>query len=313
MLFPLFQKLSVFVRFRTRRNFDKLRRLCFWATALYVLAGAFPVSAAVFVAQNEPHLAHARALIDAALREAGMKAEFVDAPVGNERRNLFMISSGQTHLDMMPATPARLRLVKEGRLRMIPVPLDRGILGYRLNILLESQREKLAGARTPEDMRSFVMGQNEGWMDVEIYRAAGIPIKEIRNWSDGQFAEQMEAGYIDLFPLGLEETLTYFLPHFRKRYPRLTADRHILVHYPWFRFVWVSPRRDADALYEALRRGFDAIAADGVFMEVWRRYRREPEARIFADRRIIEIANPFYGDDLVPERYRHLLFHPRTP
>ncbi len=289
------------------------RRLCCWGTALCALAWAFPASAAVFVAQNEPHLAHARALVDAALREAGMDVEFKDAPVGNERRNLFMISSGQTHLDMMPATPARLRLVEEGRLRMIPIPLDRGILSYRINILPESQREKLARVRTPEDMRSFVMGQNEGWMDVEIYRAAGIPVKEIRNWSDGQFAEQMEAGYIDLFPLGLEETLTYFLPHFRKRYPRLTTDRHILVRYPWFRFVWISSRRDADALYDALRRGFDAIAAEGAFMDVWRRYRREPEAGIFAARRIIDIPNPFYGDDLVPERYRHLLFRPQTP
>ena len=93
-----------------------------------------------------------------------MEAKFVDAPIGNERRNMFMVSSGQTHLDMMPATPARLRLVKEGRLRMIPVSLDRGLLGYRLNILLESQREKLAGVRTPKDLRLFVMGQNEGWM-----------------------------------------------------------------------------------------------------------------------------------------------------
>ena len=129
----------------------------------------------------------------------------------------------------------------------------------------------------------------------------------MRNWSNGQFAEQMEAGFINLFPLGLEETLTFFLPHFRKSYPQLTIDEHILVRYPWFRFVWVSPSPDADELYDALVRGFDAIARDGTFMSIWLRYRAEPDVKLFTSRRIIDIGNPFYGDDLVPPQFSHLI------
>ncbi len=194
---------------------------------------------------------------------------------------------------------------------MIPVPLDRGILSYRLNILLEKQKDILANVYEPKDLYTFVIGQNEGWMDVEIYRAAGIPTKEVRNWSDGQFAEQMEAGFIDLFPLGLEETMTFFLPHFRKTYPQLTVDEHILVRYPWFRFVWVSPSPDADELYDALVRGFNAIVQDGTFLSIWNRYRTEPNAKFFTSRRIIDVENPFYGDDIVPIRFRHLIFDPK--
>lgn len=268
------------------------------------------VQAGPYVMQNEQHLTHARALVMAALAAADFKAEFTDAPMGNERRNVYQISSGATHLDMMPATPQRLKLMRQGKLRMIPVPLDRGLLSYRINILLESHKDMLAGAHTSRDLRAFVMGQNEGWMDVEIYRAAGIPTKEVRNWSEGQFAEQMEAGFIDLFPLGLEETLAFFLPHFRKRYPQLTTDEHILVRYPWFRFVWVSPKPDADALYEALKRGFATITRNGTFMKIWLRYRAEPEAAIFSTRRIIDIGNPFYNDALVPPEYRQLIFRP---
>lgn len=288
----------------------------------YLLCGVFllcglttasPAQAEVFTVQNEPHLAHARALITAALQAAGMEVQFFDAPMGNERRNVFMVSSGQTDMDMMPATPDRLKLVQEGRLRMIPVPLDRGILGYRVNLLLESQKNRLSAVHSAKDLSSSVMGQNEGWMDIEIYRSAGIPTKEIRNWSNGEFAEQMEAGFIDLFPLGLEETLTYFLPHFRKQYPQLSVDSHILLYYPWFRFVWVSPAAKTDALYEALQRGFDIIATNGVFLETWQRHCAEPEARHFASRRIIQISNPFYGNDLVPPRYQHLLFQPGMP
>ncbi len=265
-------------------------------------------SAREFVVQNEGHLQHARALVRAAMEAGGLKAEFVDAPAGNEKRNVHMISSGVTHVDMMPATPARLQLVKEGKLRMIPVPLDRGLLGYRINLLLDSQKHKLSNVRTAADLRAYSMGQNVGWMDVEIYRAAGIPTKEIKNWSNGEFATQMEAGFVDLFPLGLEETLTYFLPHFQKQYPQLTIDPYILVRYPWFRFVWVSPNPDADALYDALQQGFDRIVEDGRFLEIWAQYCKPPPDTAFRLRTIIDIDNPFYGYDLVPARYRKLLY-----
>lgn len=283
----------------------------FFLISLVLLFYAVPVHGRIYIVQNEPHLTHARVLVRAALDAVDFQADFQDAPTGNERRNVHQISSGATHVDMMPVTPRRLELVRQGKLRMIPIPLDRGILSYRLNILLEKQKDILANVYEPKDLHAFIMGQNEGWMDVEIYRAAGIPTKEIRNWADGEFAKQMEAGYISLFPLGLEETLTFFLPHFRKTYPQLTVDEHILIHYPWFRFVWVSPLADADELYDALVRGFNIIVQDGTFMTLWNRHRSEPDAKLFISRRIININNPFYGVDLVPLQFRHLIFQPK--
>lgn len=77
-------------------------------------------------------------------------------------------------------------------------------------------------------------------------------------------------------------------------------------------FIWISPNAKTDALYDALQRGFDIIAANGVFKKTWRQHRAEPDAQQFS-RRIIQINNPFYGKDLVPPRYQHLLFQPEMP
>lgn len=299
----------------SRSDLTSCTRRTVLALAAHTAGGAWATVEAArqpptLVMQNEPHLAHAQALVRAALDAAGFAARFVDAPIGNERRNLFEISQGQTHIDMMPATPARLRLVEQDRLRMVPVPLDRGLLGWRLNLLLKAHQDKLANVRTVADLARFTMGQNVGWMDVEIYRAAGIPTKEVKLWSNGEFAEQMEADFLDLFPLGLEETLNYFLPHFQKRYPQLTADPHLLVRYPWFRFVWVAPGPGTEALYQALQAGFDRIVADGSFLRIWAQHRKPPAAQVFSQRTIIDIPNPFYGPSLVPQRYGHLLFKP---
>lgn len=294
-----------------RRQGAACRAVALLAGLLF--AGLSCAAPRTLVVQNEPHLQHARALVAAALAAGGMEAGMVDAPLGNERRNLHMISDGHVHVDMMPVTPARLQLVREGRLRMIPIPLDRGLLGYRINLLLDSRRDMLAAVRSADDLRRFSMGQNVGWMDVEVYRGAGIPTKEIKDWADGEFALQMEAGLLDLFPLGLEETLTHFLPHFRKKFPQLTIDPHVIIRYPWYRFVWVSPKADADEVYAALSRGFEMLVDSGEFLRIWERYRRVPPPEVLRGRVVIDIDNPFYGPDLVPPAWRWLQVLPKVP
>lgn len=291
-----------------------LKTIVFVVLALIAVFAA-PVRSAPLevVIQPDPHLAFARALVSAALDAAGLPVAFVEAPLCNERRKIALLKQGRTHIDLMPATPDRLRLVEHGELLMLPVPLDRGLLGYRLNLLLEDDMDLLQDVQTVQELRQYTMGQGEGWMDVAIYRAAGIPTKEVKAWRDGQFVEQMRAGFFQLFPLGLEEALHYFLPHFRQYQPSLTADPYILVRYPWFRFVWVSPKAaNAAQLYEALDTGFGIIADNGVFLEVYSEHKATLRASVFKDRRVVELENPFYDDSLVGPRFTHLLFRPEN-
>ena len=80
-----------------------------------------------------------------------------------------------------------------------------------------------------------------------------------------------------------------------------------MLRYPWYRFVWVSPHPSADELYEALQRGFDIICSNGVFESVWNQTRQLPPADSWQNRTVIELDNPFYTPDIVPQRYQHLL------
>ena len=285
-----------------------------FALAGYMLAkpaqGAEPNT---YVVHNEAHLQHAYALLQAAMQAGGLHAQLIDAPQSNYRRTLYQIQHGHTDIDMATVSPQRLQLVAEGKLRMIPIPLDRGLLGWRLNLLLNKDIDKLKDVRSIGQLAKFTVGQHVGWPNVEIYKHAGIPIKEIKKWSQGEFTEQLEAGYLDTFPLGLEETLNYFLPLFQKRYPQLTADPHLLVRYPWFRFVWVSAHPKADALHSALQEGFDTLAANGRFLEIWQQHRTPPPTEIYAARTIIDLPNPFFDNAIIPQRYRHLLLSPSMP
>lgn len=266
----------------------------------------------VFVVQSEPSLKHCIALLDAALLAAGFMANLEIAPHTSEQRNLHETVSGRIHISLLPPTPTRLSMVNDGRLRMIAVPLERGLLGWRTSFILQTQLDKTASIQSLRDLQTLIIGQGSGWLDAEIYRQAGVTIREVQAWRNGEFTDQMQSGVIDLFPIGLEESINYFLPHFRQHYPQIALDKHLLLRYPWYRFVWISADPKTDALYQALQTGFDIICGNGQFESIWNEYRQVLPASDWQGRTVINLENPFYSQDIVPERYQHLLLEPKV-
>lgn len=122
--------------------------------------------------------------------------------------------------------------------------------------------------REPKDLHRFVIGQNEGWMDVAICRAAGISTKEVRSWSTGSSRSRWRPGSSIYFP-GLKKPdllpapFSQELPsaHDRRAYSRTLR--------PWFRFVRFLLPMPMNSMM--LSCGADAIARDGTFMSIWLR------------------------------------------
>lgn len=287
------------------------RRILF--SALLVLLGMIPLEAKPIqvVIQSDPHLQTARKLVAAALEASGVEVEFVDAPLANEKRQLFMLEAGQSDIDLMPVTGERLASVAAGKSLVIPVPLDRGLLGYRLCLLLKKRKDLLAGVQSAQDLRAFTIGQGEGWMDVDVYKNAHIPVKWVRDWRNGEFVDQMNAGFIDLFPLGAEETLSYFIPHYQITQPEITSDPSIVIRYPWYRFVWISAAsKNAELLRRALQEGFVTLTRNGQFLKIWAAACRDLPESFFSGRTVIDLPNPLYGPEIVGPEFRTLLQYP---
>lgn len=288
-------------------------------TRRHVLAltavGYLPVQAQVpaprFTLQTETTLRHAHAILHAALELTGYAATLERALPTTEMRSLQQMADGQLHVSLMPITPQRLEMVRQGRLRMIPIPLERGLLGWRASVVVQGQEDKLSHVRTVRDLQSFVVGQGQDWVDVEIYRGAGITTRELPAWRNGEFVQALDSGAIDLFPLGLEELHNVFMPHFRQHHPRLRLDTHLLLRYPWYRCVCVTAHPVADALFAALQTGLDTLARNGGFVRLWEQHRQLPSPAWWRNRSLVELRNPFYGEELIPGRYQHLLFKHR--
>ncbi|GFK93065.1 hypothetical protein NNJEOMEG_00894 [Fundidesulfovibrio magnetotacticus] len=279
--------------------------------ASLALAGGAHAEQFTFTVQSDLHLEFAREICLEALKKAGVDARFEPFPVAPERRLAAEMASGKLHLAFLP--PSVQRLLPEGfaSVEDIRIPLERGLLSYRVCLLRGAVPELLKDVRTLDDLKRVTVGQGFGWGDVDVYKAAGVPVVEVPFTSPSDPLRALAAGHFDVLPLGADE-YAGFLDIARQEGYGLAADRHLVIHYPWYRYVWVSRTApDAGFLLEALTRGLDIVAADGSFVSIYEKYKGRFDPASLRGRTVIDLPSPYAREGDIPPRYRHLLIVPR--
>jgi ABC-type amino acid transport substrate-binding protein len=257
------------------------------------------------------HLEFARELCRAALAAAGMEANFSYFPPAQNKRLYAELASGNLALAFTPPDEETIALEKQGSIKAIRVPLERGLLGYRICLVRDEDADLLENVRSVDDLRKIRIGQGIGWGDITVYRNAGIGVVEAPFNSVSDPVKALASGHFDALPLGVNE-YKIFLQAYNKEASGITAERHIVISYPWFRYVWVSTAaKDSNLLLEALDKGFGIIAANGEFVAIYEKYKGADPKRQQVGRRTIHLQSPYSTDEDVDPRFRHLII--RTP
>jgi hypothetical protein len=177
---------------------------------------------------------------------------------------------------------------REEQLLPIRIPLEKGLLGYRLLLTPASVAPQLAGVQTAHDLAGrfkFCLGR--GWGDVPIYLHAGFDV-ELADY-DSLF-KMVETGRCDLLSRGINEVFDEW-EHFAPSLPHVVLEPRLLLHYRYAYYFFVSPtdRTLARRIETGLRRMID----DGSFDEIFNRYYKSAIDRAnIKGRRVIELANP---------------------
>lgn len=206
-----------------------------------------------------------------------------------------------------PLSPARSRqLTAEGRLinviirapgrpeddyGLIPVmlPIDKGLLGYRVALIAPENQEKISRIRNREQLRALHIGQVRGWSDVEIYEHNNIPVTLAPNYTS--LILMLERGRFDLFPRGAIEVLPE-LQALGSSHPRLAVEDHLLIRYPFAEFYYVS--NSAPRLASRLTQGFEQSVKAGRFDAMFNQhYKKMFDELKLTKRVLIELDNPF--------------------
>ncbi|MFM0738240.1 hypothetical protein PQQ51_13440 [Paraburkholderia xenovorans] len=170
----------------------------------------------------------------------------------------------------------------------IPIPIDKGLLGYRVALILQGQQPKFDGIHDVAGLRTLRIGQGEDWGDLPIYRLAGIPIVTASRYD--LLFPMLAAGRFDMFPRGVVE-ITHELKAFRARYPHMAIESHLLIRYPYAQFFYVSPTQPL--LAKRIRAGLEAMLKDGSFDALFNQHFAQSIADLHLARRVlIDLKNP---------------------
>ncbi|MCB1588728.1 MAG: hypothetical protein KDI56_07480, partial [Xanthomonadales bacterium] len=88
-----------------------------------------------------------------------------------QARALRALNQGAVDIIWSVATQERDRL-----LRRIPVPIDRGLIGWRVLLIRAGEANRFASVRTVDDLRAFELGQGHDWPDVAVLRRSQLRV-----------------------------------------------------------------------------------------------------------------------------------------
>ncbi|MFC3530921.1 hypothetical protein ACFOLG_01865 [Vogesella facilis] len=175
---------------------------------------------------------------------------------------------------------------RESLLLPVRLPLDKGLLGWRIAIVRRDRAAQFAGVRTVQDLRYFTAGQEHDWPDSDVLRENGLPVL-----TSGQYASlfnMLASKRFDYFPRGVTEAWSEVDARPKLE---LTVEPHIVLHYPAAEYFFVSPGKPYLARH--LHQGLLRAKADGSFDQLFHAH-FDPllqRARL-SERRIIRLSNP---------------------
>ncbi len=199
------------------------------------------------------------------------------------------------------------RIIDEGMIP-IPYPVDKGLLGYRVCLIVKQDQPRFDRIHSLEQLHSLTIGQGRDWGDVKIYEYNRIPVDTTSTY-DSLFS-MLVRGRFDLFPRGATE-IQQEMAAYGPRYPDLAIERHMLIRYPFAQFFYVS--KSAPHLAARLKEGFEQMIRDGSFDALFNSHfaRSLRELRL-QERVILDLENP-YLPAWVPLHRKELWFDVKTP
>ena len=188
-------------------------------------------------------------------------------------------------------------------LDFVPIPVDRGIVGYRVFFVSKDNKEKLAQINTLEELKKLTIVQGSGWSDVALLEAAGFKVDALPSYEN--IFPYVAKGRADIFPRGANELLGEYESY--KNVEGLDYDKNLALYYPLPRFFYTT--KGNDKAVERIKLGLKKALQDGSFVKLWEdKYRESIDFLDLKDRKIFRIENANLGG--LDKEYEKYMYDP---
>lgn len=239
-------------------------------------------------------------LLQLALEKSGIEYHLsLSSLEMNESRARVMISHNSPSVTVMSSGTS---IAFESELQAVYIPLFGGLIGYRLFIVHQDNRNLFANVSNLQDLQQFTAGMGRDWADVEVFEQAALPVATNEY---PMLFKLVEGKRIDYFPRGANEPFAE-LERFLPEYPSLAIDQHVVLVYPYALYYFVS--KNNQALHDAIEKGLKAAHSDGSFLAFFNNHpatqKMLTNARL-GERVRIDINNPNMTAETlaIPARY----------
>jgi len=226
---------------------------------------------------------YARDLLKLALSKVGpnYSVELADFPMNQERQILELEAARTIDVAPMPSSAER-----EARLLAVYIPINRGVLGWRLGLIRKGDAARFAGVNTLDDLKRVRLAQGMHWPDTDILRANDIPVITGPNY-EGLF-KMVIGSRFDYFPRSVMEIWNEQASNAEA----LEVEPRIALHYPYHASYYMLNRGNTK-LAETIRQGLEKALADSSADRLFEQHHGESLRKAQLDKRvIIELKNP---------------------
>ena len=150
----------------------------------------------------------------------------------------------------------------EKRLRPIRIPLDKGLLGLRLFLVMPETQTRLDSVKTLKELQGFSIGQSVSWTDVAILKKAGFNLVLADAYTP--LFGMLRAGRFDLFSRGAIEIEAEWRAN-REAIPGLAIEKRFALYYPMPRYFFVSRTEEGARMAERIEDGLQRLRRSGEF------------------------------------------------
>ena len=207
----------------------------------------------------------------------------------------------QSGLDIVWTMTSRER---EQALLPIRIPIDRGLLGWRLLLVQPAREPDFARVHSLDGLKALRGGQGADWPDTTILRSAGLAIDESARYGD--LFQKLAAGRIDYFPRSVQEIWGELDSHPDQGF---VIEPTLALHYPTAMYFFVSRQRPE--LAAEIRRGLDIALRDGSFEALFQKNFGDVLKRSrLGERQVFELRNPLLPPE-TPLRDARLWYRPQ--
>ncbi len=237
-----------------------------------------------------------RVLLEAALEVT--REDYGDWSLQEDRRDLPSAEDEagvfrEWGFDVFGTVAGNTKLEHERKL-LVPVPLIKGLLGYRLLIIRAEDQPRFAAIQSADELRQLTLGIPATWADAELFRHNGYQVNE-----GGSFDElfiRLAAGEFDYVAFGANEIDSIWLER-AAQVPGLVRESELLLFYPFPVVFYVHPTKSH--LANRLHDGLERLQETGEMDRLFTAYQGDPVGRLqLRERRLFTLENPRLPADL---------------